>query len=342
MHKPYKKITAQLLLFSFILESCYNPNIGIGKQALPTPDPADKQGQYAGEPHDKYPPKPTSHTLTTADKHPITFTYHNGQWQAAIKEHAANGSSQRRQLPVVFEPGLTLEDVVDSNPTEQKQLLHLCPSQEEPDQPGYVYVGRAQPMPQPQLLSSPAARQTTPPSAVGLAQQQATAQPQQGRTSPQQAQEQPGRQAVLALPSPVQQIGEGPRSQDQLPTTPARATSKPLPAPSRETPRQGVAKTQPTSPQRAPSRKALSWRNQHELLHSQRAAQAKRAQSAAMAKPGNQLAQPAAPSQAIVSLTPAHPPSLGRQSASGHSEPKLASPRRAPSTLYAPRWPVVG
>ena len=309
MHRPYKKITAQLLLFSFLLESCYNPNIGIGKKALPTPDPADKQGQYAGEPHDKYPPKPTSHTLTTADKHAIRFTYHNGQWLAEVEEHAAHGSWQRRQVPVVSEPGLTLQDVVDSNPTEQRQLLHLCPSQEEPDQPGYVYVGRepSQAKPQPQLLSSPAARQTGLQSAVGLAQQQATAQPQQAGTSPQQAQEQPGRQAVLALPGPVQEIGEGPRSQSQLPTTPARVISKSLSTPGGETPSQEVANTQPTSPQRVPTRRAFSLRNQHELLHSQRAAQAKRAQSAAMAKPGNELAQP---SQAIVSLTPAHPPSL--------------------------------
>ena len=146
MQNPYKKITASLLLFSHMLTSCYNPNLGMGKQALPTPaGPADKQRQYAGEPHDKYPPKPTSHTFTTADKHPITFTYHNGQWQAAIKEYASNDSWQHGQLPVVFEPGLALEDVVDSNPTEQKQLLHLCPSEEDPEQPGYVYVGRAQP-----------------------------------------------------------------------------------------------------------------------------------------------------------------------------------------------------
>ena len=321
MHKPYKKITAQLLLFSFLLESCYNPNIGIGKRALPTPaDPADKQGQYAGESHDKYPPKPPSHTWTTADKHPVRFTYHSGQWQAAIKEYAANGSSQHRQLPVVFEPGLTLEDVVNSNPTQQKQLLHLCPSQEDPDQPGYVYVGRApsQAKPHPQLLSSPAARQTVLPSQVGLAQQQATAQPRQGETSPQQAQEQPGPQAVLALTGPVQEIGEGPRSQDQLPTTPARATSKPLPAPSSASPSQGVANTQPTSPQGAPTRRAFSLRNQHELLHSQRAAQAKRAQSAAMAKPGNQLAQPAQHSTAII---PA--PSLAHKALQGIASQNL-------------------
>ena len=49
MQNPYKKITASLLLFSHMLTSCYNPNIGIGKQALPTPEPADKQRQYAEE-----------------------------------------------------------------------------------------------------------------------------------------------------------------------------------------------------------------------------------------------------------------------------------------------------
>ena len=299
-----------------MLTSCYNPNIGIGKQALPTPaGPADKQRQYAEEPHDKYPPKPISHTLTTADKHPITFTFHNGQWQAEIKEYASNGFWQHRQLPVFFERGLTLQDVVDSNPAEQKQVIHLCASEEEPDQPGYVYVGRG-PMPQPRLLSSPAARQTTPPSAVGLSPQQARTQPQQGGTSLQQAQEQPGPQAVLSLSSPVQQIGEGPRSQGQLPTTPVRVTSKTLSIPSRETPRQCLAKKQPTSPQRAPSRRALSLRNQHELLHGQRTPQAKREQSAAMAKPGNELAQPAQSRQAIVA-TPTQPPSLADKAPQG-------------------------
>ena len=278
-----KKLTARLLLFSFLLESCYNPNMGMGKQALPTPaEPAYKQRQYAGEPYSKYPPKPTSHTFTTADNHPVRFTFHNEQWLAEVEEYAAHGSWQRRQLPVVFEPGLTLEDVVDSNPTEQKLLLHLCPSEEDLEKASYVYVGRAPIQAKPQLLSSPAARQTALQSEVGPIQQQATAQqqprqpsnsaihskhqqakqPQQAGTSTQQAQEQQRRQAVLALPSPVQQIGEGPKSQDQLPTTPARARSKALPATSRETPRQRVTQNQSTSAQRAPSRRALSWRNQ--------------------------------------------------------------------------------
>ena len=37
MHDASKKRTAQLLLFSLLLESCYNPNIGTGKKALPAP-----------------------------------------------------------------------------------------------------------------------------------------------------------------------------------------------------------------------------------------------------------------------------------------------------------------
>ena len=177
MYNYSKKLTARLLLFSFLLESCYNPNMGMGKQALPTPaEPAYKQRQYAGEPYSKYPPKPTSHTFTTADNHPVRFTFHNEQWLAEVEEYAAHGSWQRRQLPVVFEPGLTLEDVVDSNPTEQKLLLHLCPSEEDLEKASYVYVGRAPIQAKPQLLSSPAARQTALQSEVGPIQQQATAQ----------------------------------------------------------------------------------------------------------------------------------------------------------------------
>ena len=59
-----------------------------------------------------------------------------------------------------------------------------------------------------------------------------------------------------------------------------------------------------------------SLRNQHELLHSQRVAQAKREQSAAMAKPGNQLAQPGKPRQAIIpapSLADKAPPGIASQ-----------------------------
>ena len=237
MHKPYKKITAQLLLFSFLLESCYNPNIGIGKQALPAPDPAYKQGQYAGEPDDKYRQQRTSHILTTADNHPVRFTYQNGQWQAAIKEYASNGFWEHRQLPVVFEPGFTLEDLVDSNPTEQKQLLHICPDEDNTDQLGYVYVGRApgQAKPYPQLLSSPAARQEAPRSEVGLAQQQPKElgssaiqrnrqESRQAAPHIHQAQEQKVPQAVLALPSPWQAT-ERVADRSQLPTTPARVIS---------------------------------------------------------------------------------------------------------------------
>ena len=56
--------------------------------------------------------------------------YLNGLWQAEVKEYASNGSWQCRQLPVVFEVGLTLEHFVNSTPTEQKQLLHICPNEE--------------------------------------------------------------------------------------------------------------------------------------------------------------------------------------------------------------------
>ena len=212
MHNYSKKLTAQLLLFSLLLESCYNPNIGMGKKAIPQAQEASGGNTYhEEEPYDKYREKLTSHTFTTADNHPVRFTFHNGQWQAEVKEYAANDSWQHRQLPVIFGPGLTLEDLVNSNPTEQKQLLHICPDEDNTDQPGYVYVGTApvQGKPHPQLLSSPAARQTATPSEVGLPQQQATTQPQPEGTSPQQAQEQQGPQAVLALPSPWQQTGKG-------------------------------------------------------------------------------------------------------------------------------------
>ena len=134
MHKPYKKITASLLLFSHMLTSCYNPKIGMGKKSIPQAQEAAAGNTYhAEEPYDKYRDEPTSHTLTTADNQPIAFTYLNGQWQAEVEEYATNDSCQGRQLPVVFERGFTLQDLVDSNPAEQKQVIHLCPSEEEPD-----------------------------------------------------------------------------------------------------------------------------------------------------------------------------------------------------------------
>ena len=231
MYNPYKKLTARLLLFSLLLESCYNPNIGMGKKALPAPeDPAYKQRQYEEEPY-------------------------------------------------------------------------ICPNQDNTDHPGYVYVGRGsiQEKPHPQLLSSPAARQVAPPSQVGLAQQQATTQHQ-----------------PKELGSPWQAIG-GPRSQDQLRATPARARSKTLSTPSSESSRQRVAKKQAISPQQAPSKRTTFLRNQNELLHSQRAAQAKREERAPIEKPRNELAQPAQPSQAIIPLLPivTQPPSLADKAPQG-------------------------
>ena len=324
MHNPDKKIIASLLLFSHMLTSCYNPNIGIGKQALPAPaDPAYKQRQYE-EPHDKYPQKPTNLIFTTADNHPVRFTYHNGQWQAAIKECASSGSWQRRQVPVVFELGLTLEDLVDSNPTEQKQMLHICPD--------YVYIGRTpiQAKLHQQLLSSLAAREIAPRSEVGLPQQQATIQQQpisssaipskyqqakqrkQVGTRAHQAQKQPGSQAVLALTSAGQQERGGVVDNSQLPRTPAHAGSKSLSMSSSELPSQQAAKNQATSAQQVPSRKTISLRNQNKLLHSQRAAQAKRQEITGIVKLGNERVQTTQRRQAIVPIasTPTQPPSL--------------------------------
>ena len=268
MYTYSKKLTARLLLFSFLLESCYNPNphIGMGKKSIPPVQEASEGNTYhAGKPYEKHREQPTSHIFTTADNHPVKFTYHSGQWQAAVKEHA-NDSSQHRQLPVVFEPGFTLEDLVDSNPTEQKKLLHICPDKDNIDHTSYVYVGitPSQAKPNTQLLSIPAARQTAPPSQVGLAQ------PKQAATSPQQAQEQQDPQAVLALTSPRQPTGRN----GQLPPPPARATSKPLPAPSSEPSRQR-AKKQPTSTQQT-LKITASLEEGNKLQHSQRAAQAKR------------------------------------------------------------------
>ena len=168
---------------------------------------------------------------------------------------------------MVFEPGLTLKDLVDSNPTEQKQLLHICPDKDNMDHISYVYVGitPSQAKPNTQLLSIPAARQTTPPSQVGLAQQQAG-------TSPQQAQEQQDPQAVLALPSPWQPTGRN----EQLPPPPARAASKPLPIPSSESISQQFAQNKSTNAQQMPRKKAHSFKQQNKLQHSQQAAQPKR------------------------------------------------------------------
>ena len=149
---------------------------------------------------------PQATPCTTADNHPVKFTYHNGQWQAEVKEYAAKGSWQHRQLPVVFEPGFTLEDLVDSNPTEQKKLLHICP--DEDNAGSYrLYICRQNAHPskdasttfeQPSSKAdSPARRE------VGLAQQQAIAHPQQARTSLQQGQEQPGPASSTCLNEPL-------------------------------------------------------------------------------------------------------------------------------------------
>ena len=292
MYTYSKRLTAQLLLFSFLLESCYNPHIGMGKKSTPQAQEASGGNTYhEGKPYDKYREQPTSHIFTTADNHPVKFTYHSGQWQAAVKEYA-NDSSQHRQLPVVFKPGLTLEDLVNSNLPEQKQLLHIGPDKDNIDHTSYVYVGKtpSQAKPNKQLLSIPAARQAAPLSQVGLAQ------PKKAATNTQQAQEQPGRQAVLALPSPRQPTGRN----GQLPPPPARATSKPLPATSSEALSQQFAQNKSTSAQQTPRKRTHSFKQQNKLQHSQQASQAKRQRAAAV----SELPQPAQPSPAITPLLP--------------------------------------
>ena len=239
MYTYSKRLTAQLLLFSFLLESCYNPHIGMRKKALPAPaEPAYKQRQYAEEAYDK----------------------------------------------------------VNSNPTEQKQLLHICPDEDNSDHIGYVYVDRtpSQAKPNTQLLSRPAARQAAPPSQVGLAQ------PQQAATSPQQAQEQLSPQAVLALTNPWQQTGRD----GQLPP-PARARSKPLATPSSESFSHQFDQNKSISAQHTPRKRTHSFKKQNKLLHSQRAAQTKRQRAAA-------VNEPAQPSPAITPLLPlvTQPPRL--------------------------------
>ena len=152
------------------------------KKVVPAPeDCACKQCSHVEESYNAAPKQPTSPIFTTADNHLIRFTYHNDVWQAEVEAYSSNDSSQCKQLPVVFEPDFTLEHLVNSNPTEQKHLLHICPSQEEPEQPGYVYVGRApiQEESHPKPLSSPVARQTAPPSEVVPVKPQATTQQQQ-------------------------------------------------------------------------------------------------------------------------------------------------------------------
>ena len=286
MYTYSKRLTAQLLLFSFLLESCYNPHIGMGKKSMPQAQEASEGNTYhTGKPYSKHREQPTSHIFTTADNHLITFTFHSGQWQAAVKEYA-NDSSQHRQLPVVFERGFTLKDLVNSKPTEQKKLLHIYPDKDNIDHKSYVYVGKmpSQAKPNKQLLGIPAARQAASRSQVGLAQ------PKKAATSLQQAQEQPGPQAVLALPSTRQPTGRD----RQLPPPPARATSKPLPAPSSASPSQGVAKKQAT---RQTLKIASSLEEGNKLQHSQQAAQAKRQRAAA-------VSEPAQPSPAITPLLP--------------------------------------
>ena len=238
----------------------------MGKKSIPQAQEASEGNTYhAGKPYSKHREQPTTHTCTTADNHSITFTYHNGKWQAAVKEYGTNGSWERRQLPVVFESGLALEDLVGSNPTEQKQLLHICPDEDNSEHPDYVYVGRSprQAKPNTQLLSISAARKTAPRKEVGLAQ------PKQVVKS---TQEQPGRQAVLALTNPWQQTGRD----RQLPTTPARARSKPLATPSSELPSQQFVQNKFTNAQQTSRKKIHSFKQQNKLQHSQRAAQAKR------------------------------------------------------------------
>ena len=164
MHDASKKRTAQLLLFSLLLESCYNPNIGTGKKALPAPAaPTYQQHQYEQKPHDK----PPGLTWTPPDHHPI-------------------------------------------QPTDHPQA-----------------VARSQAQP--------------------------------------------------------------------------RATSQPLPRPGREAPRQQRVHDKYKRAHQVPNKRALCLRNQHELLRSPSAAQAKRAEREAIAaKPVSQPAPPTQPSPAII------------------------------------------
>ena len=275
MYSPYKRLTAQLLLFSFLLESCYNPNIGVSKKTLPTPKGATyQQHQYKENTCSKNLEPPTSPACTTADGQTMTFTQHNEAWQAEVC--MPNG---RRQLPVTFEPGYTIEDLIDKGPQEQQQLIHLCTNRDNIKQIDYVYVGKTE-------INKQYISKIT------------TKQPKEHfQTAETNTQEQASLQTI---PSPVQTIPASPNSQPQ-------ASSKPLPIPNSETFGYNNDQNKYNNVHNISNKRTLTLKNQHALANNQRAAQNKRTERAARNKPTDKPVPTAHLKQNTPSTTPQLP-----------------------------------
>lgn len=95
MHSYSKKLTARFLLFIFLLESCYNPNIDIGRKELPaSKDPANKQSQYEEGPYDKYPPSANKSHFYDSRQEPHNATSPNEQGQGEAKEYSTQSKQK--------------------------------------------------------------------------------------------------------------------------------------------------------------------------------------------------------------------------------------------------------
>lgn len=147
MYNCYKQGTAWLLFFSTLLASCRTPYPDI----IHTPEPmlqvvADTSITHnpSHESFEQASELLPSLTLRAANGQHVRFHYHSkaSMWVAQVEDDRLEETKQARELPILFERGLNLPYLWQTQPMGQKKLLHIIPSDQQPNEPGYIYIGK--------------------------------------------------------------------------------------------------------------------------------------------------------------------------------------------------------
>jgi len=147
MYSYITRIVACILLLSHTLMSCQNAQIG-----LPSPNrTVNENKQYQEEFNiieDNVDVHQTSHSphfvLTAANRQIVNFSYEQDTWHASLSLiEIFLEKDNLIKVPVYYGPGYTLEKVATYSVARQRKLVHIMPSEIDPRQPGYVYIGRS-------------------------------------------------------------------------------------------------------------------------------------------------------------------------------------------------------
>ena len=140
-----KRIVALVLLLSHSLMSCYNPNMGVpDKKSISTPKKIHRDSNLSAfDLHEEL--EVPSIIGTAASGREITFTKQAGIWKAQLTNGAIvekEKETSATSMPVLCEPGYSVEGIAPIAISEQKKLIHIISREAEVKEVGYVYIGK--------------------------------------------------------------------------------------------------------------------------------------------------------------------------------------------------------